>query len=1005
MAVPVKQPINISFAQGLNQKIDPYQVPVGNFEELVNSVFDTVGRLTKRNGFPLLATLPDSSTSYLTTFNGDLQALGSSLLSYSAAQSNWVPKESTHPLRLSVQPLVRNALEQVQGDSALAPNGLVCTVYSESNGSSVSYQYVVADSVTGQNIVEPTLLPSADATYGSPRVFMLGSYFYILYTEQPSAYSLNSLAISYLNPSLSPVAAVVASSYTPASTVAFDAALLNGSLYIAYADPSAGVRAVAVSPLLLLSTTITVDGSHTPTLVSVAGDGVNQRVWFTYSDGTDGYTAVYTAGLIQTLAPTNILTSGTFLNITSTVSNNLLTFYVEVDNGYGYDSGIPTHYVETGTCTLAGTVSSITISARSVGLASKAFLIDGVGYYLGVYDSPYQPTYFLIDGSASSDTAPVVVAKIAYSNGGGYITQGLPNVSQNGVTVNIPYRFKDLLEAQAPSNLESINLQAPPVYSQTGLNLAIINFDTMGLAAAEAAQNLHLTGGFLWSYDGFRPIEHNFFLWPDSIELEGSDTTGAMTGQQYYYQVCYEWTDNQGNLFRSAPSIPVTVTLTDQTSVQLFIPTLRLTYKVSTPCRIVIYRWSVSNQTYYQVTSISTPLQNDTTIDFVTYTDTLADSTVVGNNIIYTTGGIVENVNAPASQSVTLFDNRVWLLDAENENTWWFSKTILPASPADMSDLQTYYAVSPAQAPGRTNFGFAMDDKLIQFKDNSLCYTNGVGPTDTGANSQYSTPIFITSTVGSNNPRSVVMTPSGLMFQSNKGIWLLGRDMSTQYIGAPVEGFNSSLVTSAQTIPGTNQVRFSLDTGEMLMYDYFVGQWGTFQGISSASSTVYNGFHTIVNRFGQVSQERVDTYLDGSNPVLMSFKTSWLQLAGLRGYMRAFWFYFLGTYLSPHKLQVQVGYDYNSSPEQSNLISPTNYQGPYGSGVYYGDTQYGLNSLENERIFLQRQRCKAFQVSIQEVFDPSFGTVAGPGLTLSGLSAIVGLKSRFATINSNQQTG
>src|SRR5580698_8674429 len=174
------------------------------------------------------------------------------------------------------------------------------------------------------------------------------------------------------------------------------------------------------------------------------------------------------------------------------------------------------------------------------------------------------------------------------------------------------------------------------------------------------------------------------------------------------------------------------------------------------------------------------------------------------------------------------------------------------------------------------------------------------------------------------------------MVQSDKGIWLLGRDLSTIYIGAPVEDFNAYTITSSQVIPDTNQVRFGLSNGSMLMYDYFVGQWGEFQGIPSLSATLYQGYHTLVNEYGDVSQETPDTYLDGSNPVLMSFTTSWLQLAGLRGYQRAYWFYLLGTYLSPHKLQVAIAYDYNSSPTQSNLIAPINYNGPYGSDPYYG---------------------------------------------------------------------
>ena len=133
--------------------------------------------------------------------------------------------------------------------------------------------------------------------------------------------------------------------------------------------------------------------------------------------------------------------------------------------------------------------------------------------------------------------------------------------------------------------------------------------------------------------------------------------------------------------------------------------------------------------------------------------------------------------------------------------------------------------------------------------------------------------------------------PQGLMFQSDKGIWLLGRDLSTQYIGAPVEAYNDNTVVAAINVPGTNQVRFTLDNGITLMYDYYVGQWATFNNIPAISSTLYQSLHTYINANGQVFQENEGSYLDGSKPVLMSFQTSWIHLAGVQGYERFYPFY------------------------------------------------------------------------------------------------------------------
>lgn len=1012
MPQPVKQPININFQQGLNLKADPYQVPVGNFLKLVNTIFDKVGRLSKRNGYGFLSTLPDNTTSYLTTLNGNLQAIGTNLLAYSGGQAKWAFKGSTYPLQVSSLPLVRNAVAQIQGDATVAPNGLVCTAYLETNGVVPDFKYVIADGTTGQNIVSPVTIP-ADSTYGAPRVFVLGNYFLILYTAQPSGFSLNYIAIPWGNNNATPITGQITPSYAPATTQAFDGVVYNNSLYIVFNGATAsGMQVTSLSSTLVQSSISPLDAAHQGTIVSVCADEGNGVLWATYYDSvsTAGYTTAFLPSLITTLPPQQFSTTLTILNIATSAQNNLNSIFYEVENSYSYDPSIPSNYIRRIDCTIGGALGASIISVRSVGLASKSFIIDGIIYYLAAYDSPFQPTYFLMNGSTSIETNPIIVAKLAYSNGGGYDTLGLPSVYVDGSTARIAYLRKDLLEAQAPAAAQSINLSAPNVYSQTGINLATFAFNTNGLIAVDIGGNLNLSGGFLWDYDGYNIVENNFMVWPDSVEAAGSTTPGAMTAQKYYYQVTYEWTDNQGNLYRSAPSIPVAVTLTGDTSVDISIPTLRLTYKTASPVRIVIYRWSVANPVYFQVTSISTPPQNDLTADDYTYNDGLADTAIVGNNIIYTTGGVIEDTGAPASNILALFDDRLWLVDAEDPNLLWYSKQVIEGTPVEMSDLFTLFVAPSTAAEGSTGnitALYPMDDKLIIFKGNAIYYINGSGPDNTGNNSTYSQPIFITSTVGCMNPRSIAMAPNGLMFQSNKGIWLLGRDLSTKYIGAEVEDFNSFTVTSAIAAPATNQIRFALSNGSSLMYDYYVNQWGEFQGSPSISSCLYQNLQTTVDVFGRVYQETPGVYLDGARPVLMSFTTSWLNIAGLRGYIRAYWFFLLGTYLSPHKLSLSIAYDYNSSPIQSNLIAPINHGFLYGEDPFYGsESPYGgPTNIEQWRIFLERQRCKAFSISMQEVFDPSFGTVAGPGLTLSGLNCIVGLKRGWAPIPQNQSVG
>lgn len=1100
-----KQAIDVSFAQGLDTKTDPKRVQVGKFVKLENTVFNKGGLLQKRNGFNKLTSLPDTTYSYLTTFNSSLTVIGPNIAAFNTANDSWVQKGKIEPLSLSTLPLLRNNLNQTACDSVVAPNGLVCTVYLESDGTTTTAKYVIANATTGQNITAPAVIPVASGTVtGGMRVYVLANNFVILFTNVITASShLQYVTINSNNPTVVGPNVDIASGYTSATTLSWDAYVLDSNLYIAYNTTSGG-QSVKVTYLSnsfassgLSPTALLTFASYTATMMSVTTDTTNAGnpviyVSFYNSGSSTGFTLAVDTTLRVLMNPVRIISAVTILNITSVALNGSCVVYAEVSNAYAWDSSIKTNYIvavavrpfittfrsifssgagsitvssaaglvngmylidestsaniaagttftvsgttltlsintagnsagSPGDLLTAATISSAVTIIRSVGLASKAFLIDGVIYFLAAYQSTYQPTYFLINGSTSTSAAPVIAAKLAYENGGGYLTKGLPNVTVSDTTAYIAYLIKDLIQAVNKDTNVATGTQIAGIYSQTGVNLSKFVIGTQGLDTAEIGNNLHIAGGFLSMYDGYLPVEHNFFLWPDTDQTTPTDTAawsatgGSMAAKPdtatntnaYYYQFTYEWTDNQGNAFRSAPSIPIAVTTTGAGtagSVTLNIPTLRLTMKVANPVKIVVYRWSVGQQIYYQTTSITSPTLNSTTTDTVQIVDTNSDATILGNNILYTTGGVVEDVNAPATNIMTLFDTRLWLVNAEDPNVLWYSKQVIEATPVEMSDLFTVYVPPTTATQGSTGpiTSLApMDDKIIIGKRNALLYINGAGPDNAGSNSQYSQPIFITGTVGCSNQKSIVLTPQGLMFQSDKGIWILDRSLGTEYIGAPVEDFTlRATVLSAVNIPETNQVRFVLDTGVMLMYDYFYGQWGTFVNIPGISSCIFQEMQTLINSFGEVYQEQGGQYIDGSNPVLISFKTGPLRLGDLQNYQRAYFFYLLGTYISPHKLIVKLSYDYETEPSQSIIISPTNYSTPYGSGLSQdpygqGNPYGGGTSLENWRVFLERQRCMAFAIEVQEIFDASIGIPPGAGLTLSGLNIVMGFKKGF----------
>jgi len=1003
-----KQGYNIPFGQGVDTKTDPFQVAAGKMLALNNVVFRS-GSLNKRNGFGNLTELPVTTQTGLATLNGNLLSTGPSLYSYNSKSDTWQNQGAMYSLDLQTQALVRSSLNLTSADSAVASNGLCCTVFLSGASSEACYQ--ISDVTTGAIVVGNTAIESSAVT---PRVFVTDAYFVIVYRVSAN---LKYKRISLGDPTTISSATTLWSTID-ASHPGFDGVVSNNQLYFAAGTTAGGgaVEAKFINTNWDLSPASTLAGEVSD-YMSVTADesGPTPVIWATFNTSTTTKAAAWDLALNAVLAATTVISGTTLTGLTSTAnSGTLLVCYA--DNTTVISVTSP--FVNTITCTQGGTVGTAWACTSSVGLASKAFLLADETYFLTAFGRSYQPTYFLIKarGSQTNTSYPSgeIVAKLAYSNGGGLISgQVLPNVSYYNGSYYIPYLFKTLLQAVN----RTAGSAAPGVYTQTGINMSQFTFNAELAQNAEIASSLHLNGGILWQYDGVKPVELGFHLYPEGLTTSITGSGGSITTQQYYYVACYEWTDGQGYTHRSAPSVPVSANVTSgsNNTIDVIVPFLRMTAKwnvrATNNARVVLYRWSTAQPIYYQVSSITAPTINYAySTQYVNISDTAADSSILGNNILYTTGGVVENIGAPAAAAMTLFKSRLFMVDAENRDTLWFSKQIIESTPVEMSDLFTVYVAPSSAAQGATGpitALAAMDDKLIIFKSNSIYYMTGNGPDNTGGSNDFSTPVFITSTVGCSNPNSMVVTPNGIMFQSDKGIWMLGRDLSSKYIGAAVEAYNSDTVVSALTIPNTNEVRFNLEGGTVLLYDYYYDQWGTFSNIAGISSVLFNSLHTYLASNGTLRQETPNEYLDGSQPVLISFTTAWLKLTNLQGFQRAYCFFLLGSFLSPHKLTVSVSYDYEQGSDSSIVITPDNTYTQWGDDTLWGGSSPwgGTHKVEQWRVFLSKQKCQSIQITIQESFDASYGTVPGAGVSLSGINMVFGAKGAYPSINPSKSVG
>lgn len=1016
-----KQGQTFAFGHGLALKDNVDVIPFGKFQSLSNCIFDTLGQFTKRNGFGTLNSTI-GSISYLTTFDNNLIGLAGSIQSYSGAINQFINKGSCPNVQLSTVPLSNVLFGQSYSDVAISNNGLMCQVSTQPGPGGLllgpPYTWTVFEQATGQVIAGPTQIVSSGGTQNfSPRVFSVGSQFVILYNANKDNITAASQSwLEYVTiPTSSPFVAsnvfTISSNFSASAVtntgpkrvaLSFDAAVVSTSgLYVVWTDSTAAKPSSTVlNPVNNTQSNIVSFGTAGCDFISVTGDYTTTpyTMWTAgavVNTGFVGYSANTPAGVL--VGSSNVRTNGsgtiaissitfTVLNVAMTAQQGSMTAYVEVANSYKYDDTIKSNviYAQSVGTAVNSSVSVGRLVSRGLGLASHGFIVNSSSYVLTKWLSPFQSTYFLINSTGQ------VQAKLAYGNASpaGYYTQGLPGVSIIGSSSYVPYLFQTTV--QPVGNKTSVGSQSVGIYGPLGVNLAQFNFGTNIPTPKEIGNSLVLGGGFLGSYDGQQFTENDFFLFPDSLQVIGSGdaSRGFISPQPYFYQAIYEWIDNKGNIFRSTPSIPAQVNISSGTALNtVHLPMLRNSYKnypyggLNTPAQIKLFRWSAAQPIYY-LTANYVPLLSDINNDSTTFFDGRSDSQIIGGEILYTNGGTVEDVNGPATKAMTTFDSRLWLIDGEDQNLLWFSKQVIENTPVEMSDLFTFYVAPNVGAEGPTgvmNCLAPMDDKLIIFKESALYYINGVGPDNTGAQNQYSQPIFITSGVGCSNQNSIVLIPNGLMFQSNKGIWLLGRDLSTTYIGKDVEALaNIATVLSAITIPNTNQVRFTLNTGITLMYDYFVGEWGTFQGIPGISSVLYQNKHTFVNSSSSVFQETPGIYQDGLNPTLMSFTTGWVNLAGLQGYKRAYKAYLLGTYFSPHNFTMSIGYDYNSAITQTITVNPTN---TVGSG----------SQVEQWQLNFQNPQCQSFQLTFNEVASQS----AGQGLSLTGLDLVYGTKKAW----------
>jgi len=1025
-----RQVITMPFARGVDTKTDEKQVEAGKLLELENGVFTTLKSIRKRDGSVALGkTISNNGTKI--SFGAGLATYGSELLlsnneniySYDEGSDGWVSKGPFVSVQIQSNSVVRDTYSQSNQDGAVAPNGLRLFAWQDSSGTK-TVRYSIIDSATQQTVVSSALV-SSDAI--KPRVLVANTTFVIYYVEVSTGI-LRAATLASTTPN-------AALSYADLTGVAADAGALNltSPNYDACVIPGVGIALAYNNREAAGGTTVRLYGLNTPLVQTQAQQTLAYRSrsiavfpsivntappinGVTVAFSTDNNTPPYTTEVRYALYDDQL----TFINddlLDSSLPNPQYCLSITGCANSTDDQGFDVFWSSYGKTSKASVDGTLTVTLtqiwqRGVMPFARAFSYNGSSYLPVVHDSDLQTTYFIIRGDNE------IIGKALYQNAGRSLSQYVVAGAYTATDYVMPLvasvsQIEDQT-FQVPC-LQQLLLSSTGLTTQTGVSYLTLTMDESvhSFAHAELGSALHFTGGFVQMYDGIDVVEHNFHLFPEGVSASSSTSGGSMAEGEYSYSVCYEWVDNQNNVHRSYPSIPGTtgvVTFASGVttgSVTLTIPYLQLTAKQgSRPVQVIVYRTKADGVILYRLSSLTAPnynVVNGATSTF-TFTDTQNDTYLDGKPTLYSqfiagtdagTGYELQNEPAPPARLIQLHRNRLWVVDSTNPLHLWYSKENGIGAPVEFTS-DFVKQIDPRG--GDITALASVDDKLLVFKRSHIFAVIGRGPESTGANNDLSDAIFVTSDVGCIDPRSVVGTPVGIMFQTAKGIYLIDRSLQVQYVGAAVEAYNGETITSATLMASVNQVRFTLQSGKTLVYDYFVEQWGTFTNQYAVDSLIWLGTSVLLRANGTVLKETPGVFSDAGSPYALKLTTSWLTFANVQGFQRVRRAQILGGWKSPHDLSVDVCVDFNDAIVQSVVVEPqepTAYgaASPYGLGLYGGTFQ-----LYQWRIDLARQKTQAVRFTIQDL--PT--ATAGEGMSLSNIAFEVGAKQGTAKVPATQ---
>ena len=396
----------------------------------------------------------------------------------------------------------------------------------------------------------------------------------------------------------------------------------------------------------------------------------------------------------------------------------------------------------------------------------------------------------------------------------------------------------------------------------------------------------------LWGGSG-QPLtlgDQAYFVWaPRSASGWATDSaslySGADAGGDFLMRWCYEYSDGTGRMSKSAPSQACVFTVcaevlgavhsdgavpayyggnVSEFRYGFFVPRMELTNRLSTAAsdarRVVLQPYTTAESfgtVLYRVPfgSFLNPSsdfvvgRNETRgvvpysgvpgygpLGIVTNNFTCFDGPqkdyngILSEPYLYTTGKVLDNVSPPSAKVLCVHQNRLIMGGADDPTVIWMSKELTPTEAPGFNEALTLTISDAGAVTGLAS----LNGNLIVFKRNAIFVVPGVLPDSTGAAPSMGEPIKLPAGVGCIEHRSVLETPVGVFFLSERGLEILYPTLQVEQIGQKVRETLTAYprIVSAIHHPNDQEARFLLESDDgldhiLVDYSYQFNIWST----------------------------------------------------------------------------------------------------------------------------------------------------------------------------------